>query len=254
MGEIRLKCPECGAEYRLPADAIPVRGRDVECSACGNVWHGTRPAPAAPVADPADGAGKSAAGSDPAPRLNRPLPDNVLAILREEATREMDARSAEAPPTPAAIRRHMPGLAGAAIPAAGPRVSAVDDWPATTVVVTAPPGDTAHAPATDAATVPVSAPLPLPAGVPPTPAPKQTAKPTVSASAAALPDARVSQQHRLGFRLGLGLSVLFLALYLAAPRMADSGALGSAMTEMRQSVDAGRLWLSGLLGGGGQQP
>lgn len=237
MGEIRLKCPECGAEYRLPADAIPVRGRDVECSACGHVWLGTRPVRPAIAGDPADRSGNSPAPGDPAPQLNRPLPRDVLAILREEAARELDARTSDEARAAGDIRRHQPGLAGEARRGGGAKVSAVDDWPATTVVVTASPdrSDTAAA----AASIP---PMPLPA-------PAQTEPPPTSEGAAAsLPADNSGPQHRLGFRLGLGLMALFLALYLVAPRLGDNGPLGAALTEMRQSVDAGRLWLSGLLG------
>ena len=39
MAEIRLICPGCGAEYRVPETAIPPDGREVECSACGKIWH-----------------------------------------------------------------------------------------------------------------------------------------------------------------------------------------------------------------------
>lgn len=42
MSEIRLICPGCDAEYRLPPGAIPAGGREVECSACGHVWTATQ--------------------------------------------------------------------------------------------------------------------------------------------------------------------------------------------------------------------
>ncbi|MCS5600958.1 MAG: zinc-ribbon domain-containing protein, partial [Paracoccus sp.] len=41
---MRLICPGCDAEYRIPEKAIPPEGREVECSDCGRVWHGERAA------------------------------------------------------------------------------------------------------------------------------------------------------------------------------------------------------------------
>ncbi|WP_052176341.1 zinc-ribbon domain-containing protein, partial [Paracoccus sanguinis] len=76
---MRLVCPRCGAQYEIDAEAIPARGRDVECSACEHVWR----------AYPA--------GFDPAarPALSRPLDESVIEILRGEAARELEARAAE---------------------------------------------------------------------------------------------------------------------------------------------------------------
>ena len=129
MGEIRLICPGCAAEYLLDDSAIPAAGRTVECTACGRVWHqpgghglrlqsaveqaqgtaqrgggGTIPprrhAPSAEddhtvaVSAPVPGEGDIADDAPPAPRLNRPLPAAVLTILQEEAARERAARQA----------------------------------------------------------------------------------------------------------------------------------------------------------------
>lgn len=127
---MRLICPQCNALYEVSSDMIPPEGREVECSACGNVWYQranlremrglaqdlraarpekTRAKAPAPAADLGEG-----------PALRRPLPDDVLSILREETAREMSARrgirledplpprggqtdSAEAVPEPAPI-------------------------------------------------------------------------------------------------------------------------------------------------------
>lgn len=35
---MRLVCPNCDAQYEVDASAIPVSGRDVQCSNCGNAW------------------------------------------------------------------------------------------------------------------------------------------------------------------------------------------------------------------------
>ncbi|WP_052175148.1 zinc-ribbon domain-containing protein, partial [Paracoccus sanguinis] len=95
---MRLVCPRCGAQYEIDAEAIPARGRDVECCACEHVWR----------AYPA--------GFDPAarPALSRPLDESVIEILRGEAARELEARAAEREAeratarTAAALARHAP--------------------------------------------------------------------------------------------------------------------------------------------------
>lgn len=38
---MRLICPNCGAQYEVPRDAIPDAGRDVQCSNCGHAWFET---------------------------------------------------------------------------------------------------------------------------------------------------------------------------------------------------------------------
>ena len=65
---MRLVCPRCGAQYEIDAEAIPARGRDVECSACEHVWR------AYPV------------GFDPAarPALSRPLDESVIFLSGEK--------------------------------------------------------------------------------------------------------------------------------------------------------------------------
>ena len=78
---MRLVCPRCGAHYEIDDTAIPAAGRDVECSACEHVWRAGRPA------TPFDPAAR--------PSLSRPLSDDVIAILREEASRELEVRASE---------------------------------------------------------------------------------------------------------------------------------------------------------------
>lgn len=102
MDEIRLTCESCGARYRLAPGAVPPQGREVECTACGHIWF-ARPQPA-PAPAPASASAQMTIGSDPEdpagdddqpPRLSRPLPANVLAILRNELEFEQRARAAE---------------------------------------------------------------------------------------------------------------------------------------------------------------
>ena len=35
---MRLICPNCTAQYEVPADVIPPSGRDVQCSNCSHTW------------------------------------------------------------------------------------------------------------------------------------------------------------------------------------------------------------------------
>ncbi|MEM9499972.1 MAG: zinc-ribbon domain-containing protein [Pseudomonadota bacterium] len=49
---MRLTCPNCGAQYEVPAEVIPETGRDVQCSDCGTTWfqhHPDHPAAEDPV-------------------------------------------------------------------------------------------------------------------------------------------------------------------------------------------------------------
>lgn len=40
---MRLTCPNCGAQYEVPADVLPKEGRDVQCSNCGKTWFQEHP-------------------------------------------------------------------------------------------------------------------------------------------------------------------------------------------------------------------
>ncbi|MCW9043280.1 MAG: zinc-ribbon domain-containing protein [Pseudopelagicola sp.] len=40
---MRLSCPNCGAQYEVPAEVIPENGRDVQCSNCGHTWFQVHP-------------------------------------------------------------------------------------------------------------------------------------------------------------------------------------------------------------------
>lgn len=91
---MRLICPNCGAQYEIDTALVPPEGRDVECSACAQVWFQPHPA--------AEGSTQVAAASaspsfdpDARPELSRELNDSVLAVLREEAARELRARQDE---------------------------------------------------------------------------------------------------------------------------------------------------------------
>ncbi len=98
---MRLICPQCNALYDVPGEMIPPEGREVECSACGHVWHqhadmrAMRGLAGDLRGKPETVPSRAGAGDLGAPpELLRPLPDDVLSILREETALEVSARRA----------------------------------------------------------------------------------------------------------------------------------------------------------------
>ena len=241
MAEIRLICPGCAAEYRVPDSAIPPEGREVECSACGKVWHST------PRLDLSDFQAPLAESPAELPRLNRRLPDSVLDILRDEVEHERRARAAEHTDLPAPA-------------ATAPRLMADPEWPATTI--------TRHSDPRPAEPAPAAAPEPLPSPPAPTPAVEAQSFPTRAAKAQpapmpvppadAEPDAPAQPDlpavvpapapsgrggYGAGFALALMLAAGLVALYLLAPRLADQGAVGERLMDLRADLDQARLRL-----------
>ena len=107
---MRLICPNCDAQYEVAPDAIPAEGRDVQCSNCGHAWFQAALQTAEmattelyhepePIARPASvirqtpPTGGSHPASEALPR--RKLDEDLMAVLREEAEREIAARRAE---------------------------------------------------------------------------------------------------------------------------------------------------------------
>ncbi|KRW93382.1 zinc-ribbon domain-containing protein [Paracoccus sp. MKU1] len=153
---MRLTCPRCAAQYEIAESAIPASGREVECSACGHVW---RQPGLEKSASPAGAGPRSPYDPEARPVLSRPLDESVLAILREEAARELRARETEArppaadhipatpvaetpPPAPDDARQPSePAPAGDGDAAPRPAI----DWPATTVTETSAPAEPVHA-------------------------------------------------------------------------------------------------------------
>lgn len=254
MGEIRLTCPECGAEYRIAEGAIPPGGRSVECSSCGTVWH------QAGLARSDDT--EPHRSDDRAVPLNRPLPDSVLSVLREEAElarRQRDTAAhgaSEGPGTVLPLQPPDPAEPDPSEP--GPPA---EDWPATTITT----------PLTDGI-----APRGLPAEAPPAgPAPSRhinatPARPTADAPPHQVMEATITRstphraspilgddqaaitvepvhhpasRYRRGFGLALGIAAMLLLLYAAAPSLAEKGGPGAALMELRLAVDDGRMWL-----------
>ncbi|MEC7258846.1 MAG: zinc-ribbon domain-containing protein, partial [Pseudomonadota bacterium] len=125
---MRIACPNCGAQYEVPDEVIPVDGRDVQCSNCSDTWfqprdgdpirlpedpalqdedaEGTETQSAEPAADPEPAfddtprAGPPASDDDTeeepddVPRQRR-LDPGVADILREEARHETRLRATE---------------------------------------------------------------------------------------------------------------------------------------------------------------
>ncbi|MFT4014918.1 MAG: zinc-ribbon domain-containing protein [Paracoccus sp. (in: a-proteobacteria)] len=195
---MRLTCPRCQAQYDIPDAVIPSTGREVECSACGHVWHQAaasapeNPAEPAPLSLMPSMATPTADAEAPRPALSRPLDDSVLSILREEATRELTARAGDAHPQGtadhiSAIHEDAPAPrtdqpeADNGLPPAG--LHAPIAWPVSTVIL---PGDPLPA---DAA--PEAPPLRPSTGTgrnTPPPQPEAQAKPLHPAAETALPE------------------------------------------------------------------
>ncbi len=117
---MRLTCPNCDAQYEIDDALVPPQGRDVECSACGQVWFqpGAQAAfqpsfqPSSPPAafqpsfqpsfqpDSRSGAAQDAASDQQARPLNRQLSASVLSILQDEVDFERRAREADREGTP----------------------------------------------------------------------------------------------------------------------------------------------------------
>lgn len=226
MGETRLICPGCGAEYRLDSAMIPPGGRQVECSACARVWFhpGAGQMPERDRIAQAVHVQRERHPSD-APRLNHPLPQDVLDILTAEADRDQAHRAEDF--SAAEMRRILPTE-----PPAAP-ARHINPAPQAASETIAP--DLLEATVTR--TTPSRPPQPTPDRI----------NPGFSATAAtAVPAVTLPADQRPGKRgltLGLVLAAAALALYLVAPQMADAGRVGAWLAETRLAVDDARLWL-----------
>ena len=104
--KMRLICPNCDAQYEVPDDVIPVAGRDVQCSNCGQTWFQhdpdhtpseqseliDAPAPDEETAPPPPPPPPPAAAPE-----RKQLDPAVADILRQEAEAEQAARRSAQP-------------------------------------------------------------------------------------------------------------------------------------------------------------
>lgn len=96
---MRLICPNCDAQYEVPDDVMPTTGRDVQCSNCGQTWFQHHPSDEG-IAEPevvAEDEEVSAPPPPPPPPVQaepqrKQLDPAVADILRQEAEAEQAAR------------------------------------------------------------------------------------------------------------------------------------------------------------------
>lgn len=273
---MRLVCPNCDAEYEVDASAIPDAGRDVQCSNCGHAWFQMSPrleedlaaeealfdpppaiaAPAEPEVLAAE-AFEEAPPSDAAPAPPaRSLDESVLAVLREEAERETQARRKEAPP-PIETQEEM-GLTAALSQGVAATVAAANVAPEPTPEPQAEPD-------------PVAQRIARMKGIDPAPAKPQSRRDMLpeideinttlrasserrSGEAAAvsdsLPNPKSSSAFRSGFVLSMLVAVVIAALYIMAPKLAQQiPGLEPMLTSYVAAIDGARVWLDGVLQG-----
>lgn len=100
---MRLTCPNCDAQYEVPDEVMPISGRDVQCSNCGQTWFQHHPdhAPeeeemieAAQAPDPDEEVAPAPPPPPPPSKepRQRELDPAVADILRQEAEAEFEAR------------------------------------------------------------------------------------------------------------------------------------------------------------------
>lgn len=248
---MRIICPNCDAQYEVEDAAIPVGGRDVQCSNCGHGWFQERidraevlrdALYAAPEPEPPPSPALSQTeevAPEPIAAARRKLDDSVLAVLREEAEREIAARKAETqgielqgdlglpPPVSVAAAGGTPGRADAAL------------TESTLTAEAEGPVEKASRPAARRDLLPDIEEI------------NSTLKPgAVSAEStqAAAEAEGGGSGFRSGFTLMLVLAAAAVALYVLAPQIAAQlPELGPTMESYVGLVDAARLYLDGLI-------
>lgn len=254
---MRLVCPNCDAKYEVPDDAIPDGGRDVQCANCGHAWFQMKPglaavaevspaaqvvpdaeptvetAPVAAVDEPAGeipAASETTGGAAPvvAPASTYAVDDSVLAILREEAERETQARQSDQRPVETEPEL---GVEAAPLTPAQKRAAMLN--------------------AEDAEAAKPSARRDL---LPDVEEINSTLRPSekpvdLDAEVDALPDLTAKRSSfRSGFMTMMVIAILGLVAYLAAPQLSTQvPALEQPLTAYVGFVDMLRLQLDGLM-------
>lgn len=239
---MRLICPNCDAEYEVDGSVIPDTGRDVQCSNCGHAWFQMSPAVEAEIAaeealfdapppEAAPEAGPEAASSGAAAGA-RSLDETVLAVLREEAAREVTARQGEGIETQVEMGLQPGAMPEDAVAARIARLKGLD------VARSAAKPQTRREmlPEIDAINSTLRA----------------SSEKRSGGAAAVSATMQPTGARRGGFRNGFVLIVLLAALgmaaYVLAPKIvAQMPATAGAMQAYVAAVDAGRLGLDGLL-------
>ncbi len=261
---MRLTCPNCGAQYEVPPDAIPTTGREVQCSACQRVWfeQGASGAPS-PVYEPdlidsvprveddqeeADDMAEVAITPPPQAPPRPRIDPEVSRILREEAERERATRvPAEAPDESAApaaapelmpeFSRHAEFATSTVATALAPRSQGSAAPPSSTApLVARPPSRPARAVVGEVDPDRISSTLRSPPNYPSRLAPHRDPEPP---------------EQRSGFGRGFVWMLILLAvlagIYLFRPEItAAVPAAAVVLDPYAEAVDTGRAWLYGL--------
>lgn len=261
---MRLICPNCDAQYEVDDAAIPETGRDVQCSNCGNAWfqeRERRPEDATaelyqePEEPEAAVVPESVAQRDededeaPPPNVTEPpvkrtLDDSVLAVLREEAEREVAARRAEKTVVEVQGDLGLPPPVRATVGsyAEPPKDEPEEEKPQINRRIAAMKGQK----------LPPEKPAARRDLLPDIEEINSSLRPNEGSnqgSVDALPDlTSQSSGFKSGFALMLLLAAVLVALYVMAPQISQQipGA-SDTMTSYVQMVDQGRLWLDGMI-------
>jgi|APEBP8051073058_1049385.scaffolds.fasta_scaffold00010_213 predicted Zn finger-like uncharacterized protein len=270
---MRLICPNCDAQYEVADDAIPTEGRDVQCSNCGHAWYQEHPSvleareeadaleAALTLPDPVLETGtpplvEPEPAPVPPPPIVEPVPeppvppvaapprrssldDSLMAVLREEAEREAQARAREEP-RGLEVQGDL-GLdsVGAVVPAAAQRVARLKGIET----------DSQEDAEGEAAAARIAKGRDL---LPDIEEINSTLRPSsergvneAEVSSAAQPQ---GSSFRSGFALMLLVAVALALAYVMAPRIAQQiPALAKPLAGYVEGVDAARLWLDGLM-------
>lgn len=242
---MRLICPNCGAQYEVADDVIPLDGRDVQCSNCGHTWFENRGDSNADDEfhdDPVDKSLQSAAPAaapaapKPAPEPQRQELDPAIAdILREEAAREAEARRRE---TNAPVESQPDLGLDAAQPAPDQRTIEAQER-----MASLKGGETAD-PAKDITAAAASRRELLPDIEEINSSLRSESERDTPAAAAPELAAKKRSSFRKGFFGVLLILAILTAIYVFAPQISDAlPAAKPTLDRYVEIVDTGRLWI-----------